>query len=208
LVLVGVDLGLLNGAGFTGSSGSGTEGRVPLPSQSNPAKGAGPRYFDIPSGGVAPGAAGRAESGTNAVAPSVVRLTGTAALPTASVHPGFGTPEDAVDGFYQSLLNGSPTRACAYVTTPCPSFGSGHITGTVTIVAAVSDRRDALVQVTGTICRSAACTSLADQVLMPTGSASFGKSWASLTSGVYGWAASPLPCVQDPATGQWHVKLS
>jgi hypothetical protein len=44
--------------------------------------------------------------------------------------------------------------------------------------------------------------------MMPAGLASFGASWTSLTSGDYGWAASPLPCVRDAATRQWRVRLA
>jgi hypothetical protein len=112
-----------------------------------------------------------------------------------------------VDGFYHALLGSTPAQACGYVTEPCPSFGSGHITGNVSIVDAVSDGDKALVEVTGTICRGNNCVPLVDSVVMPSGPASFEASWSSLVSRVYGWAGSPLPCVRDPATGQWHVKL-
>jgi hypothetical protein len=71
----------------------------------------------------------------------------------------------------------------------------------------MSHGSEALVQVTGTICVGTSCVPLADRVVMPTGPASFSTSWTSLTSGVYGWAASPLPCVLDPASRQWHVTL-
>jgi hypothetical protein len=137
-----------------------------------------------------------------------VSLAGAAALPSAHVQPGYDTPEDAVDGFYQALLSGTPARACAYVTTSCPSFGSRLITGRVTVVAAVSHGSDALVEVTGTLCVATSCVPLTDRVMMPAGPASFSTSWMGLTSGVYGWAASPLPCVQNPATRQWRVKLA
>jgi hypothetical protein len=137
-----------------------------------------------------------------------VSLTGPAALPNAQVHAGYSSPEDAVDGFYLALLGGSPTRACRYVTTPCPSFGSRPIVGRVTVIDAVSRGGEALVQVSGTICVATSCVPLTDRVMMPAGPASFSASWDSLTSGIYGWAASPLPCVQDAATRQWRVKLA
>jgi hypothetical protein len=156
----------------------------------------------------APGTGGDTQASGKPVAPPAVTVTGAAALPSAHVHPGYDTPEDAVDGFYDALLGGIPSQACAYATKPCPSYGSGRITGQVSIVNAVSDGAEALVELTGTICRSVTCLPLADRVLMPTSRAAFGTSWASLTSGVYGWAGSPLPCVRDVATGQWHVKLS
>jgi hypothetical protein len=137
-----------------------------------------------------------------------VSLTGAAALPSAHVHPGYNTPADAADGFYQALLGGTPAQACTYATSPCPAFGSGRITGSVSIVAAVSHGSEALVEVSGTICRAATCVPLSDRVVMPTRPALFSTSWTTLTSGVYGWAGSPLPCVRNAATGQWHVKLS
>jgi hypothetical protein len=140
--------------------------------------------------------------------PSHVTVAGAAALPSAHVQPGYATPEDAVDGFYLALLSGTPARACAYVTTPCPSFGSRPITGFVTVLGAVSQGAEAQVEVTGSICVGTSCTPLVDRVMMPTGPGSFSTSWTRLTSGVYGWAASPLPCVQDPASRQWHVKLA
>ncbi len=160
------------------------------------------------SGQPAPGTSGRTLASAGAVVPSVVTVTGAAALPSAHVHAGYNSPEDAVDGFYLGLLSGTPTRACAYVTTPCPSFGSRPITGRVTVIDAVSRDGEALVEVSGTICVATSCVPLTDRVMMPAGPASFSTSWTSLTSGVYGWAASPLPCTQDTATRQWRVKLA
>ena len=158
--------------------------------------------------GAPAGATGHARVSVRASVPPPVHVAGAAALPSAHVHAGYDTPEDAVDGFYLALLSGSPARACAYVAHPCPSFGSRPITGLVTVLDAVSHGSEALVEVTGTICVSASCVPLTDRVAMPAGPASFDASWASLTSGVYGWAGSPLPCVQDPATRQWHVRLA
>src|SRR5215469_1146618 len=154
-----------------------------------------------------PRTGGRTRASAAVGAPPAVTVAGVAALPSAHVHAGYATPADAVDGFYQALLSGSPARACAYVTKPCPAYGSRPITGRVTVLAAVSHGSEALVQVTGTICVGTSCVPLADRVVMPTGPASFSTSWTSLTSGVYGWAASPLPCVLDPASRQWHVTL-
>jgi hypothetical protein len=155
-----------------------------------------------------PSASGPAQASRRTVVPPAVTLTGVAALPSAKVHAGYDTPADAVDGFYQALLGGTPAQACAYATNPCPAFGSGRISGSVSIVDAVSQGNEALVETTGTICRSATCVPLNDRIVMPTGPANFGASWTSLISAVYGWAGSPLPCVRDPATGQWHVKLN
>jgi len=164
-----------------------------------------------PAGGAsaqpAPGASSRARASARVSAAPPVNLAGAAALPGADVHAGHASPEDAVDGFYLALLSGTPARACAYVTSPCPSFGSRPVTGQVTVLGAVSDGAKALVEVTGSICVATSCVPLTDRVMMPTGPASFAASWTSLTSGVYGWAGSPLPCVQDPATMQWQVKL-
>jgi hypothetical protein len=163
-----------------------------------------PRASDRrPGDAQAPGAGGRVN------VPPAVTLDGAAALPSADVHPGYATPADVVEAFYQALLGGTPTRACAYATNPCPSSVSGTITGSVSIVYVASDGNEALVEVTGTVCRAASCLPLLGHVVMPTGSvSSFSASWAALTSGAYGWASSPLPCVRDAATGQWLVKLS
>jgi hypothetical protein len=152
--------------------------------------------------------AGGGPARTPAGRPSAVALGGAAALPSARIRPGYATPADAVDGFYQALLTGTRAGACGYVAAPCPSFGSGPITGRVTILAAVAHGGQALVEITGTICLPRSCRLLTDQVLMPVGPSTFGTSWASLTSGTYGLASSPLPCVRDPATGRWRVKLS
>lgn len=155
----------------------------------------------------APTTTSRARASAPAVMPSHVTVAGAAALPSAHVQPGYATPEDAVDGFYLALLSGTPARACAYVTKPCPSFGSRPIAGFVTVLDAVSHGGEALVEVTGSVCVGTQCVPLTPRVMMPAGPASFAASWTSLTGGVYGWAGSPLPCVQDPATRQWRVKL-
>jgi len=172
------------------------------------AAGAGAGSAGGTSGQPGPGASGLARASTAVTMPPPVNVAGAAALPSAHVHAGYDTPEDAVDGFYLALLSGTPARACAYVTNPCPSFGSRPITGLVTVLDAVSDGREALVEVTGSVCVGISCVPLLDRVMMPAGPASFGMSWTSLISGIYGWAGSPLPCVQDPANGQWHVKLA
>jgi hypothetical protein len=187
------------------SAGAGTVGRTPSASHNAAGPGS-PGGLIIGLPGTGTGANGQATAGV--AVPPTVTLDGAAALPSAHVHAGYTTPEDAVDGFYLALLSGSPTRACAYVTTPCPSFGFRPITGRVAMIGAVSHGGEALVEVTGTICVATSCRPLTDRVLMPAGPASFNASWTSLTSGVYGWAASPLPCVQDAGTRQWRVKLA
>jgi len=192
-------------------AGAGTTSLTPAAGSSGPAAGNaahGPSSAHGSSTGQpAPGLSGRARSSVRVVMPLPVSVAGAAALPSAHVHPGLSTPEDAVDGFYLALLSGTPSRACAYVTSPCPSFGSHPITGQVTVLDAASAGGRALVEVTGSICVGTSCVPLVDRVMMPTGPANFSMSWTSLTSGIYGWAASPLPCVQDPATRHWHVKL-
>jgi hypothetical protein len=159
------------------------------------------------SGQPTPGTGGHGRASAAATIPPPVNIAGAAALPSAHVHAGYDTPEDAVDGFYLALLSGTPTRACAYVANPCPSFGSRPITGFVTVLDAVTDGGQGLVEVTGSICVGPSCVPLLDRIMLPTGPASFSTSWTSLISGIYGWAASPLPCVQDAATKQWRVKL-
>jgi hypothetical protein len=200
--------------GSAGSAGASAVGLTPAPGGGQPERsaadsraGSGSRGSGS-NGQPAAGATGHPRASTHVTPPPPVNVAGAAALPSADVHAGNDTPVDAVDGFYLALLSGSPARACAYVTSPCPSFGSRAITGQVTVLDAVANGREALVEVTGSICVGPSCVPLVDRVLMPTGPANFGASWTSLTSGVYGWAASPLPCVQDAATRQWRVKLA
>jgi hypothetical protein len=213
LILVAVDVTFLHSADSARSAGLGSAGRGAGTGQAglsgHPVDRAGASGPAPPaaSGGHAGDAPARG-TGSRVSVPPPVTLAGAAGLPSANVHPGYGSPEDVVEAFYQALLGGSPALACAYATQPCPSSVSGSITGRVSVVDAVSDGNEALVEVTGTVCRAATCVLLLDRVAMPIGSASFGASWTSLTSGVYGWAGSPLPCVRNPATGQWLVKLS
>jgi hypothetical protein len=207
LALVALDLSFLHPASSPPSGNSGPA-RQPAASQTAAPGGQGESASSADPSGAQPGPSTSSPAHAKArVIQPAVTVTGVAALPSARVHAGYTTPADAVDGFYQALLGGTPAQACAYATSPCPAFGSGRITGNVSIVDAMSRGDEALVEVTGTVCHSATCVPLTDRVLMPTGPASFSTSWASLTAGVYGWAGSPLPCVRD-ATGQWHVKLS
>jgi hypothetical protein len=203
LALAAVEEGLLHDGSSPQSRGSGTVVLRPVVSSSGVSASSDDRSSNEPGSA----ASGRARASKGAVVVPYVNLTGAAALPSAHVQPGYDTPEDAVDGFYRALLGGTPTQACAYTTEPCPSFGSDRITGNVSIVDAISDGDEALVEVSGTICRSVNCVPLVDRVIMPAGPTSFGASWTSLTSGIYGWAGSPLPCVRDPGTGHWLVKL-
>jgi hypothetical protein len=217
LVLAAVDVTLLRTTSSAPPTSSSTLSRVPSArggTALSPAAGQSAGNAGTTGPGSSAGrsgtdrSAGTADRAGEALGPSQVSVAEAAALPSANVHPGYASPDDAVDGFYHALLGGTPTQACAYVTTPCPSFGSGRITGMVSILDTVSDGGEALVEVSGTICRGATCVPLVDRLEMPAGPASFSTSWTSLISGVYGWAASPLPCVRDTATGRWLVKLS
>lgn len=200
-------------AGSAGSAGASAVRLTPTPGGGQPERSAaagqtGPGSRGSGSNGQpAAGTSGHPRPSAEVTPPLPVNVAGAAALPSAHVHAAVDTPADAVDGFYLALLSGTPARACAYVASPCPSFGTRPITGQVTVLDAVSDGREALVEITGSICVGISCVPLVDRVMMPAGPANFGASWTGLTSGIYGWAASPLPCVQDPATGKWHVKL-
>jgi hypothetical protein len=126
LVLVGVDLTLLHIGSSARSVGSGTAGAVQAAGPSGVAGSPASRTGTGSSGG--PGvetgssSTGRGRASTETGVAPVVSVAGAAALPSARVRPGYETPADAVDGFYQALLGGTPTQACTYVTTPCPSF--------------------------------------------------------------------------------------
>jgi hypothetical protein len=210
--IAAIDVTLLHTASSPPSANSGTAGRNAVTDGAGaPGRAADrARATGAPSASAGhPGDATAPGAGSRVNVPPAVTLTGAAALPSADVHPGYASPADVVEAFYQALLGGSPSRACAFATKPCPSSLSETITGRVSIVYALSDGNEALVEVTGTVCRAASCLPLLGRIVMPTGSASsFSASWASLTSSVYGWASSPLPCVRDPATGRWLVKLS
>jgi hypothetical protein len=133
----------------------------------------------------------------------------------ASVTPGFGTPQDAVDGFYQAELAGNWDAACSYLDPSAQSLclsatsGQAAATGSFTVRDAVIQGSDALVSVTGDICApSTPCAANANPSLaMPASAAQFQSSYqaavASSTSSAV--TISPMPCTQ--IGGKWYVEF-
>lgn len=137
-----------------------------------------------------------------------------AATPSASVMPGFSTPQDAVDGFYQGELAGNWSAVCSYVVPSAQSVclagtsGQGAATGSIGVDRAVIQGTEALVAVTGNICApSTPCTANTDPSLgMPTSASDFSAVYqAAVASGSSGEGAymSPMPCTQ--VNGKWYV---
>ncbi|HXW43364.1 MAG TPA: hypothetical protein VEL03_01150 [Streptosporangiaceae bacterium] len=131
----------------------------------------------------------------------------------AGITPGYGTPQDAVDGFYQSELAGNWTAACSYLEPSAQSAclagtgGQAAATGSFTVGSAMTQGGEALVSVTGNICApSTPCAANTSQSLgMPASPAQFQSSYqaalASSTSSAV--TISPMPCTQ--IAGKWYV---
>ena len=136
--------------------------------------------------------------------------------PTTTATPGYGSPEDAVDGFYQGELAGDWAAVCSYVTpsaqAPClaGTSGQGAATGQVTVGQAMISDNEALVSVTGSICApSSPCVTNSDPSLgMPPSLSQFPADYqtavANSTSGST-TVISPMPCSQ--INGKWYVNF-
>ena len=129
--------------------------------------------------------------------------------------PGYGSPADAVDGFYQSELAGNWAAVCSYVTpsaqTLCLAGTSGQAaaTGTANVGTMVigPDNTEALVSVTGNICApSSPCAPNSDPGTgMPNGPSEFASDYAAAVANTTGSATvlSPMPCTL--IGGKWYV---
>jgi hypothetical protein len=128
--------------------------------------------------------------------------------------PGYSTPQNAVDGFYQSELAGNWSAVCSYVVPSAQSVclagtsGQGAATGSITVDSAVIQGTEALVGVTGHICApSTPCVANTDPSLgMPSSASEFPALYqAAVTSGSSGGGTymSPMPCTQ--VGGKWYV---
>lgn len=154
--------------------------------------------------------AASARSVTSAPGPALTTQSSGAAL---GVTPGFGTPEDAVDGIYSATLAGNYTAACSYLDPPeqsqCLSglsvLGTGPAaTGNFTIHTVMIQGSEALVSVTGNICApSTPCAANTNPSLgMPASPAQFQAIYqADVASNTP--VLSPVPCTQ--IGGQWYV---
>jgi len=136
--------------------------------------------------------------------------------PPTLVTPGNGSPGDAVDGFYQSELNGDWAAACSYVTPSAQALcvagtsGQAAATGNATVGTMVvsADGNEALVSVTGSICApSAPCVSNSDASLgMPSSPSQFPADYQTAVANSTSDSStsiSPMPCSQ--MNGKWYV---
>jgi hypothetical protein len=133
--------------------------------------------------------------------------------PVPGVMPGYSTPQDAVDGFYQSELAGNWGGACSYLEPSAQSLclsgtsGQAAATGGFTVRTAVIQGSEALVSVTGNICApSTPCAANTNPSLgMPASPSQFQPDYqaavASSTSSAV--TISPMPCTQ--IGGKWYV---
>ncbi|MGW2525335.1 cellulase family glycosylhydrolase [Streptomyces sp. NPDC001617] len=151
-----------------------------------------------------------------ATTPSSASSTTTSATPSRSATPGYDTPQDAVDGFYQGELAGDWPATCSYITPASQSIclasttGQPAATGTVTVVGAVIQGTEALVEVTGNICApSSPCVANADPSSgMPSSPSDFATVYQAAVAGsVTGSTTmSPMPCSE--VGGKWYVTLA
>jgi Fibronectin type III domain len=135
--------------------------------------------------------------------------------PSPLVTPGYGSPEDAVDGFYQGELAGDWAAACSYVTPSAQALclsgtsGQGAATGKLTFGRGVISGGEALVPVTGSICAPGSpCVANSDPGLgMPTPLSQFPAAYqAAVNNSLSGSVVvSAMPCSQ--VGGKWYVTL-
>jgi hypothetical protein len=135
--------------------------------------------------------------------------------PPSQATPGYGSPQDAVDGFYQSELAGDWAAVCSYVTPSAQALclagtsGQGAATGHVTVGNAVISGNEALVAVTGSICApSTPCVANSDPSLgMPPSPSQFAVYYqrAVANSTTSTTVISPIPC--SDIGGKWYVEF-
>jgi hypothetical protein len=127
----------------------------------------------------------------------------------ASIHPGHGTPADAVDGYLSAVLAGNGSLACSYLLsddTSCPATVSA--TGAFAIGRTVIDEENdyALVEVVGQLCVSGSCSSNSNPSAgMPTGSESVSQAIADAE--VTGDGFSPIVCTES-SHGGWYISVN
>jgi hypothetical protein len=136
--------------------------------------------------------------------------SGTSTQQASSIHPGHGTPADAVDGYLQALLAGNATLACSYLSSnsgSCPA--TVQATGSFTIGRTVVNPAGtyALVEVTGKICISGhGCSSNSDPSTgMPTGKETVDQAMAD--DAVTGNGFSPMICISG-TDGGWDISVN
>jgi hypothetical protein len=140
---------------------------------------------------------------------------GVSASAPQTVRPGTGSPADAAAGFYQAFYGQRFASACAYVAPAqrpgCParlrgSAGSADALRTPAIGFAVVKGGQALVTMTGALCRAASgCIGQQNPHWVFDNSYTFGQLWA-LTAGAGGNPLTVTPLTRD--AGRWYVDLT
>ena len=131
-----------------------------------------------------------------------------------AVRPGTSSPADAAAGFYQAFYDQRFTAACDYVAPArqagCPvllraSSGSADALRTPAIGFTVVKGAQALVTMTGVLCRAASgCVGQHDPHWIFDSSYTFDQLWA-LTAGAGGNPLTVTPLTKD--AGRWYVDL-
>ena len=138
----------------------------------------------------------------------------------ASVAPGHGSPEAAVDGILTALMTGHSTAWCTYFNpsdlTECQQDSEQvelSITGNYSIKSQVISGSQALVGLTGNLCFHGnatgttllQCATNSDPSTgMPQGAGSFAQAYAA-TANEPSTSLSPIPCIE--VTGSWYVNF-
>lgn len=134
----------------------------------------------------------------------------------AGVHPGGGSPADAVDAYYTALMAGNGALACQYINWPdtgtCPAHKLPRVTGHITIgkVAVDSANAIAIVVVLGQLCdaQGSHCASNANPSLgLPTGSESVSMAYSKDTVAGTGNSMSPA-LVSESSHGGWWIDVN
>jgi hypothetical protein len=135
---------------------------------------------------------------------------------SAGVHPGGGSPADAVDAYYTALMAGNGAMACQYINWPdtgtCPARSLPRVTGHITIgrVAIDSASAIAIVVVLGQLCdaQGSHCTSNANPSPgLPAGSESVSMAYSKDTVAGTGNTMSPA-LVSESSHGGWEIDVN
>jgi hypothetical protein len=135
---------------------------------------------------------------------------------SAGVHPGGGSPADAVDAYYTALMAGNGAVACRYINWPdagtCPARSLPRVTGHITIGKVAIDSASAIsiVVVLGQLCdaRGSHCTSNANPGLgLPAGSESVSMAYSKDTVAGTGNSMSPA-LVSESSHGGWEIDVN
>ncbi|MEA5456009.1 hypothetical protein SPF06_14835 [Sinomonas sp. JGH33] len=135
------------------------------------------------------------------------------APPSPSATPGYATPEDAVDGFFEAELAGDWASVCSYVEPAAQTLclagtsGQGAATGHVTVGTAVVSGSQALVPVTGSLCApSTPCVANSDPARgMPPTAAAFESYYAQAVANSTNSTTILSATACTRIGGKWYV---